>query len=118
MTVRVTNINEAPTEAELTGTTVAENTPGAAIGTVTATDPDIVDKLHYLVSDSRFEVVNGTLKLKSGVSLDYETEPTIHITITTRRCGRPPSCAARLHDHSHGHERRAEPGDALQQHRL
>ena len=40
-----------------------------------------------IVSDNRFEVVNGTLKLKSGVSLDYETEPTVHITITTVDAG-------------------------------
>ena len=38
-------------------------------------DPDAGDHLTYSVSDSRFEVVDGNLKLKDGVSLDFETEP-------------------------------------------
>jgi hypothetical protein len=87
ITVRVTNINQAPTEPSLTGSTVAENAAGAVIGKVTATDLDLYDKLHYTVSDSRFEVVNGDLKLKSGVSLDYEAEPSINLTITTVDAG-------------------------------
>ncbi len=87
MTVRVTNIDEAPGAPTLTGSTVAENAAGAAIGTVTATDPDVVDKLHYIVSDSRFEVVNDVLKLKSGVSLNYEAEPTVALKITTVDAG-------------------------------
>jgi hypothetical protein len=87
ITVRVTNINQAPTEPSLVGSTVAENAAGAVIGKVTATDPDLYDKLHYTVSDSRFEVVNGDLKLKSGVSLDYEAEPSINLTITATDAG-------------------------------
>ncbi len=37
----------------------------------------------YTVSDNRFEVVGNQLKLKDGISLDYETENTVALTITS-----------------------------------
>jgi VCBS repeat-containing protein len=40
---------------------------------VTGTDPDAGDTVHFTVSDNRFEVdASGNLKLKAGVSLNYE----------------------------------------------
>ena len=61
---------------------VAENAKGAVIGTVSVVDPDAGDSQSYQVSDSRFEVVNNQLKLKSGVSLDIETEPSVIVKVT------------------------------------
>src|SRR5204863_177261 len=45
------------------------------------------DTFTYTVSDSGFEVVSGALKLKSGVSLDFETAPTVNLTVTSTDAG-------------------------------
>src|SRR5688572_32500178 len=66
----------------LAGSPVAENTAGAIVGQVTVTDPDAGDVQSFQVSDSRFEVVDGQLKLTDGVSLDFETEPSVNVTVT------------------------------------
>ncbi len=92
--ITVTDVNEAPTDIALVGSTVAENAAGAAIGAVTVTDPDdpsepfgthtLVVQEDYgagYVTSTRFEVVGGQLRLKAGQSLDHETEPTVSIRI-------------------------------------
>nr|WP_321446198.1 Ig-like domain-containing protein [uncultured Cohaesibacter sp.] len=66
---------------------VLENQAGAQIATLGVIDEDVGDSHSYSASDSRFEVVddgNGTmvLKLKDGVSLDHESEPTVDVTVT------------------------------------
>ena len=66
---------------------MAENAAGAVVGKVTVTDPDAGDVQSFQVSDSRFEVVNGQLKLTDGVSLDYETEPSVNVTVTATDSG-------------------------------
>jgi len=82
-TIAVKNVNEAPTDISISALSVDENAAGAVVGTVTTTDPDAGDTHSYSVSDSRFEVVGGQLKLKSGVSLDYETESSVQLQVTT-----------------------------------
>ncbi len=81
-TVNVGDVNEAQTGMSLGTSSVAENAKGAVIGTVSVIDPDAGDSQSYQVSDSRFEVVNNQLKLKSGVSLDFETEPSVTVKVT------------------------------------
>nr|WP_319387394.1 cadherin domain-containing protein [uncultured Roseibium sp.] len=61
---------------------LSENTAGAIVGALSVTDPDIGDVHTYAVSDDRFEVLGGTLKLKDGVSIDFETEPSVEVTVT------------------------------------
>ncbi len=66
---------------------IDENTTGAVvIGTLDVTDPDSdtdpFGQHTITVSDSRFEVVSGELRLKAGQSLDHETEGTIEVTVT------------------------------------
>lgn len=73
--------NSAPTAPTLSALSLQENAKGAVVGTVSATDPD-GDTLTYTVSDTRFTILDGNLKLKLGQSIDFETEPTIEITIT------------------------------------
>lgn len=88
VSVIVLAINDAPTTVSLSSTSVPENAAGAVIGMLTATDPDASDTHTFAVeNDSRFEVVNGELKLKAGVSLDYETEPTVQLQVTARDAG-------------------------------
>jgi hypothetical protein len=78
----VTGAGTAPTNLELNNATVVENSVAANIGTLTVTDPDVGDTHLFTVSDNRFEVVDAILKLKAGISLDYEAEPTVPLTIT------------------------------------
>ena len=81
-TVTVADVNEAPELTVGAPSPVGENTAGADVAAVTATDVDAGDTHTYEVSDSRFEVANGMLKLKDGMSLDFETDPTVALTVT------------------------------------
>jgi VCBS repeat-containing protein len=83
-TINVGDVNEAQTAISLSKSSVAENAKGAVVGTVLVVDPDAGDKQSYSVSDSRFQIVNGQLKLKSGVSINYEAEPEIDVTVTAK----------------------------------
>ncbi len=83
----VSSGNNAPTDLTLGNTTVPENAAGADIGSLTVTDPDVGDSFTFVVSDDRFEVVGGVLKLKSGMSLDHESEPIVPLTITATDSG-------------------------------
>src|SRR4029077_16752936 len=62
--------------------TVVENAAGAAIGTLRVLDQDLGDVHSLSVSDARFEIVGGVLKLKPGQSLDHETETSVTVAIT------------------------------------
>ena len=70
-----------------TAATVAENVAGATLGTLKGHDPDAADSLAYALAPNggdpsgRFEVVGGVLKLKDGVSLDYETATSYTVTV-------------------------------------
>jgi Ca2+-binding RTX toxin-like protein len=86
-TITVANVNEAATDMALSNTSVAENAAGAVIGTLTTVDPDAGDSHTYTVSDDRFEVVGGQLKLKDGVSLNHEAEPSVSVQVTATDAG-------------------------------
>lgn len=86
-TITVTDVNDAPSAIDIDTTTVSENSAGAIIGTLVTTDEDANDSITYSVSDDRFEVVSGQLKLKDGVSLDYETETTVTFDVTSTDSG-------------------------------
>jgi hypothetical protein len=79
--------NSAPTAVAISASTVAENATGAVIGTLTVTDPDASDSHTFTVSDTRFEVVSSQLKLKAGNFLDFETEPSVNLTVTATDSG-------------------------------
>jgi hypothetical protein len=79
--------NAAPTDIQLAGATVVENASGAVIGALSVVDPDVGDTHSFTVSDNRFEVVNGHLKLKDGISLDFEDKASIDITVTAKDSG-------------------------------
>ena len=82
VTVNVTDVNEAPHGIELSNLSVDENAAGGVVGALSASDPDLSDTLTYAVSDDRFEVVDGNLKLKDGVALDAEDVAAIDLTVT------------------------------------
>ena len=60
---------------------VTENSAGAIIGPIVVSDPNPGDTHTFEISDDRFEVVGGNLKLKDGISLDFETESQIDLVI-------------------------------------
>ncbi|MEO0977588.1 MAG: cadherin domain-containing protein, partial [Pseudomonadota bacterium] len=67
--------------------TLSENTDGAIVGALSVADPDTGDTHSYTVSDDRFEVIGGTLKLKDDVSIDFESEPSVDVTVTATDTG-------------------------------
>jgi Ca2+-binding RTX toxin-like protein len=80
--VTVTETNKAPTRIVLDPAIVVENQPGAIIGTLTVLDPNVGDAHSITLSDARFQVVGGQLKLVAGQSLNHETETSVTITVT------------------------------------
>ena len=85
--ISVGDVNEGPDSVSLSNTSVDENAAGATVGTISTTDPDAGDSHTYSVSDARFEIVGGELKLKDGVSLDHESEPSVDVTVTATDSG-------------------------------
>ncbi|MEO0451778.1 MAG: hypothetical protein AAFZ74_15810, partial [Pseudomonadota bacterium] len=80
--INVADVNEGPTDLALDGNTVAENEVGATVGTLSSFDPDAGDSVTYTVSDDRFEVVDGELRLAEGVELNHEEAASIEVTVT------------------------------------
>lgn len=82
--------NRAPTDIVVSNLSVTENVAGAVLGDVTVVDPDAGQTHSFAVSDERFEIVAGVLRLKSGVSLDHEAAANISLSITATDSGTPP----------------------------
>ncbi|MEM9577934.1 MAG: PA14 domain-containing protein [Pseudomonadota bacterium] len=74
--------NEAPTAVDLSNTALAENQAGAVVGRISVTDGNTGDAHRFEVSDDRFEVVDGLLKLKEGISLDHDDAGSLSIDVT------------------------------------
>lgn len=87
ITITVSNINEAPTDIDLSPASISENAAvGTAIGTFTATDPDASSTFTYSLvtglgddDNSSFNIQSGILKL--GILLDYETKTSYSIRV-------------------------------------
>ncbi|WP_446830575.1 FG-GAP-like repeat-containing protein [Candidatus Foliamicus sp.] len=73
--------NSAPTITVSSTASVDENQAGAEIASVETSDPD-GDTVTVSVSDDRFEVSEGNLKLKNDQSLDFESETSVQVTLT------------------------------------
>ncbi|MCF6437925.1 DUF4856 domain-containing protein [Pseudoalteromonas luteoviolacea] len=81
-TTPTTPSNKAPT-ITVESASVMEDTLGAEITGVTfADDSDEVAELNYTVSDGRFEVVEGKLKLKAFNALNFEQEADQKVALT------------------------------------
>ncbi len=87
VTIHVGAVNDAPTNLTIDNASVSENADGQVIGNLTVTDVDAGDTHTFAVSDNRFEVVGGALKLVAGQSLDFEAEPTISLSVTATDTG-------------------------------
>jgi hypothetical protein len=89
--VQVEDRNDAPTALAVDHLQVLENHAGAAIGRVSVVDQDVGDRHGFTVAEvgedgavasTRFEVVNGVLRLAEGVALDHEAEPDVELLLT------------------------------------
>jgi hypothetical protein len=70
--------NAAPTALALSNSSVGYAATGAIVGNLTTTDADST-VFNYTVSDPRFEILNGQLKLKAGQTIAAPTA----VNITT-----------------------------------
>lgn len=86
-TIEVLDVNEGPEGVSLSNSTVAENAAGAVVGEISVIDPDKSDSHSFEVSDDRFEVVDGKLRLKPEVDIDFETTQQIELEVTAIDAG-------------------------------
>ena len=92
--IQVEDVNEAPFDIQLSNLTVSEDTQSATIGNIDVSDydePGTAFTTHnYLIEEgvldagasARFEIVDGQLKLKDGVSINHEDEQQIILFVT------------------------------------
>ncbi|MEO1550350.1 MAG: PA14 domain-containing protein, partial [Pseudomonadota bacterium] len=85
--IEVADVNEGPDGIKMDGGPVAENVEGAVVGTLSVIDPDAADTHSFEVSDDRFEVVDGQLKLKDGIALNHEDAAQIKVEVTATDAG-------------------------------
>lgn len=71
-----------PTDIMMAGNSVSEDTAGAVVGALTVVDLNDDDTHTLVVDDARFEVVDGSLKLKDGVALDFDDGSSVDVTVT------------------------------------
>lgn len=86
-TITALNVNEAPTDLILSNNEIQENSAqGTAIGTLSASDPDLNDEFTYSIpadtnySDNSKFIVEGNI-LKSGESFNYEVKHQYNIKV-------------------------------------
>ncbi|MCW8092974.1 DUF4856 domain-containing protein [Alteromonas sp. ASW11-130] len=74
--------NSAPTDISLSVSAVDENSKGATIGTLSATDADSSDTFTYSTESDKFSINGDVLLLAEGVALDYEQDTSVGVDIT------------------------------------
>ncbi len=83
-TIDVVNVNEAPTNIQLSGVSIQENSAnGTLVGNLTATDPEGANITFTLTDDTegRFTLADNKVQVADGASLDFETNPSHSITV-------------------------------------
>ena len=72
----------APTDIQLSSTSVNENSAGAEVGRVTVVDANSNDTHTFELSDDRFMITGGRLRLRPNVQLDHEAAARVPLRIT------------------------------------
>ena len=98
-TINVNNVNEAPTDIQLSNSSIAENqASGTDIGTLTTSDPDNGDTAAYTLANTgcgggsndnssfQFGGVNSD-KLQSAASFNFETKSSYTVCARTTDSG-------------------------------
>ena len=86
-TVSLNNLNEAPEDLTLSGSSVAENAAnGIAVGIVAASDPDSGESFTYTLADDaggRFAIdpTSGQITVADGSQLDFDSDSSHGITV-------------------------------------
>ena len=91
--IAVTNVNEAPTDIQLSNNTIAENSgPSFVVGSFTATDPDVGNAFTYALvtglgsnDNAEFAINSGILTLNA--SADFETKNSYTIRVRVMDAG-------------------------------
>ena len=86
----VLNQAVAPSDIQLSNTTVAENTNGAEVGTLTVTDSNSTDTFYFNIlgtDKDYFELNENTLKLKPTIRLTNAEKPYLIIQIKVTDSG-------------------------------
>jgi hypothetical protein len=86
-TITITNVNETPTEINLSNTSITENnTSGATLGTLSTNDPDASSTFTYSLvtgtgsTDNASFTISGTSLRVNGV-LNFETKSSLSIRV-------------------------------------
>ncbi len=87
--IDIHNVNEPPTQIEVTDVNTKENLEGLAIAKFKVTDPDANNSFRYSVDDPRFEVVDGILRLKSGQFLRSSVASTFTVNVVVEDAADP-----------------------------
>lgn len=87
VTLEVIDVNEAPTAIIVDAVGIPENMEGVVVATLAILDPDKGDTHIITLSDERFVVIGNEIILADGVTLDFETESVINLTITATDTG-------------------------------
>jgi len=87
--VEVLDANDAPTQLTVENLQVDEASKGATVGAVSVEDEDVDSDYAFAVSDDRFIVEGGVLRLAPGQELDREQEPTVALEITATDASEP-----------------------------
>lgn len=74
--------NAPPTRIELSATRLSSGVRGAEVGALSVTDRDLGDRHVLVVDDPRFEIIDGVLRLREGVSIDAALHPGIDLDVT------------------------------------
>jgi formylglycine-generating enzyme required for sulfatase activity/mRNA-degrading endonuclease HigB of HigAB toxin-antitoxin module len=86
-TLTVTDVNEAPTDIALSGTSIAENAgANAVVGTLSTTDPDAGNTFTYTLVSGTGDTDNAAFnisgsQLRATASLDFETKSSYSVRV-------------------------------------
>jgi hypothetical protein len=78
----VTPTNTAPTDVAVSNITVDENSAGAVIGTLSATDANSGDTFTFTTDSELFTITGDELKLKADAMANFETAESLVANIT------------------------------------
>ena len=90
ITINVSDVNEIPTDINLTSTEITENSAGLEIGVLRTSDPDAGDTFSYTLSGDdaeSFEVVGSSLKFKETATPNFENKSSYLINIKATDSG-------------------------------
>jgi hypothetical protein len=92
-TITVTNVDESPTDLDLSPSTLAENEPvNTVVGALTATDPDAGDTFTFTLVGGTGSGDNGSFNVSGGslrtsASFDFETKSSYAIRVRASDAG-------------------------------